>query len=306
MTHRSPVVGRPQLAHHPGTQTRQRKLTGLGLTVPAMALLLLVVALPLGLGVYQSMTNKALTAPNSGQFIGLENYATKVIAPSFGSATWVTLLIMVLSLTLQLPIGYWLALNLSVPLRASSVFRTIITLPMMLTPVAVGLMWRFLADPDTGLIRWVVSIFGDDSRPNLLNSQFGALALIVVVNSWINIPFVTILLLAGLMGVPQDLYEAATIDGANRWQLRWHVTLPCLMPVLAVTCVLRLAGDYRMFDLVYTVTKGGPGSATRNLSMLTYQEGLVNYNTGRATAMAITMAVMAIPAYFLYRKVSRT
>jgi len=291
--------------HHQSKLLRRRRVTGLALLSPALAVLLAVMAIPIAYGLYQSLTNESLVRPGQTKFIGLENYAQRVLAPSFGNAAIVTALIMVLSLAVQLPIGYWLALNLSRRIGASSVFRTILTMPMMMTPVAVGLMWRFLADPDLGIIRWIASAVDASAHPNLLSSPISAVLLIVVVNSWINIPLVTLLLLAGLLGVPDELYEAAAIDGANRWQTRWHITIPSILPVVAVVCVLRLAGDYCMFDLVYTVTHGGPGTATRNLSMLAYQEGLVNYSIGRATSIAMTMALLALPAYWVFRRVSR-
>jgi multiple sugar transport system permease protein len=275
------------------------------MAAPALGILALVVAIPLGVAVYQSLTDSSLTKVGPTEFVGTENYTDRVATPEFGQAVFVTAAIMALSLAVQLPIGYWLALALSRPARASRIMRTVITLPMMLTPVAVGLMWRFLADPGLGVIRLVASWFDPDAMPNALGSEFGALMLVVLINSWINIPLVTILLLAGMMGISEELYEAGRIDGANRWQLRWHVTIPGIAPVIAVASVLRLAGDYRMFDLVYTVTRGGPGSATRNLSMLAYQEALVNYNTGRASAMAVTMALLAVPAYVLYRRVTK-
>ncbi|MCL2802760.1 MAG: sugar ABC transporter permease [Micrococcales bacterium] len=291
--------------HRRGKLSRRRRATGLAFLSPALALLLAIMAIPMGLGLYQSLTNESLVRRGQTKFIGLENYADRVIAPGFASAALVTAIIMVLSLAVQLPIGYWLALCLSRRIGASSVFRTILTLPMMLTPVAVGLMWRFLADPDLGIIRWIASTMDSAAHPNVFGSRVSATILIVVVNSWINIPLVTLLLLAGLLGVPDELYEAAAIDGANRWQTRWHITIPSITPVIAVVCVLRLAGDYCMFDLVYTITHGGPGTSTRNLSMLAYQEGLVNYSIGRATAIAMTMAILALPAYLAFRKVSR-
>jgi ABC-type sugar transport system permease subunit len=116
---------------------------------------------------------------------------------------------------------------------------------------------------------------------------------------------VTLMLLAGLMAIPDDLYEAAALDGASRFQAGRYVTLPLLLPVIAVTSVLRMAADYRMFDLVYVVTRGGPGDATRNLSLLAYQQAFLNFHLGRACAIAVAMAVIALPAYFLLARVTR-
>lgn len=176
---------------------------------------------------------------------------------------------------------------------------------MMLTPVAVGLVFRFLADPDLGAVRWFASLVDDTWQPNLLGSPWGALGLIIVVNSWINIPFVTLLLLAALVGVPDDLYEAAALDGAGWWRTLTRITLPSIAPVVAVTAALRVAADYRMFDLVFIITRGGPGDSTVNLSMLAYQESMVNFQIGRACAVAVAMAVLALPFYWFFTRMMR-
>jgi multiple sugar transport system permease protein len=280
-------------------------LSGLAFLSPALAILLIVIALPMAVGLYQSFTDMALTRPGAPDLVGLKNYQSRVLTSTFARAAGVTASIMVLSLAVQLPIGYYLALGLSRRIPGTSLFRTILTIPMMLTPVAVGLMWRFLSDPDLGFIRWIASLVERSAHPNLLGSPTGALLLIVGVSAWSHIPFVTLMLLAGLLGVPDELYEAAEVDGADRWRQRWHITLPGIAPVLLIVCVMRLAGDYRMFDLVYTVTNGGPGSSTRNLSMLAYFEGLQYYQIGRACAIAMAMAVLALPAFFAYRKVAK-
>lgn len=288
--------------------SRRRNLTrwaGTLFTGPAWVLLLAVVLAPLVTAVYASTTDESLTSiERTG--VGGRNYATQVFDGAFAGSLFVTVAIIVLSLAVQVPVGYALALALARPFRGRVVFRAAVTMPMMLTPVAVGLMWRFLADPDLGIVRWIASSVQESAHPNLLGHPVSALLLVVVVNSWINVPFVTLLLLAGLIGIPDELYEAAALDGANRFQVGRYVTLPMLAPVLGVACLLRVAADYRMFDLVYTVTRGGPGDATRNLSMLAYQQGLVNFQIGRACAIAVAMAVIALPAYLLFSRVTRS
>lgn len=274
-------------------------------TAPAWLLLVAVVLVPLGTAVYASLTDESLVSLRAAEYVGTENYARHVFDEAFWSSLVVTVQIIVASVVVQVAIGYWLALTLARGFRGRGAFRTAIILPMMLTPVAVGLMWRFLADPDLGMVRWIAELVDDGARPNLLGSPLGALALVVAVNSWINIPFVTLLLVAGLLAIPRELYEAAALDGANRLQVGRYVTLPQLLPVLGVVCMLRIAADYRMFDLVYVVTRGGPGDATRNLSMLAYQQGLVNFHIGRACAIAVAMAVIALPAYFFFSRATR-
>jgi multiple sugar transport system permease protein len=273
--------------------------------LPAWLLLVAVVLVPLGMAVYASLTNESLVSVRPTEFTGLENYRTQVLSGDFWASLLVTVQIIVFSLLVQVPVGYALALALVRRFRGRTALRAAVTLPMLLTPVAVGLMWRFLADPDLGLIRWISSAVDSSAHPNLLGSPTGAIALVVAVNTWINVPFVMLMLLAGLLAIPDELYEAAALDSANWFQVERYITLPMLLPVLAITCALRAAADYRMFDLVYVVTRGGPGDATRNLSLLAYQEGVVNFHIGSACAIAVAMAIVALPAYFLLLRVTQ-
>jgi ABC-type sugar transport system permease subunit len=273
--------------------------------LPALLVLVTVVLVPLGVAVYTSLTNESLISVRPAEFTGLENYRTQVLSADFWASLLVTVQIIVFSLLIQVLVGYVLAHTLVRHFRGRAVFRAVVTLPMLLTPVAVGLMWRFLTDPNLGLIRWISSAVDSSAHPNLLGSPAGAMALIVAVNTWINVPFVTLLLLAGLLAIPDELYEAAALDGANWFMVERYITLPMLLPVLAITCALRVAIDYRMFDLIYVVTQGGPGNATRNLSLLAYQEGIVNFDIGGASAIAVAMAIIALPAYFLLLRVMR-
>jgi multiple sugar transport system permease protein len=265
-----------------------------------------VILIPLIMAASMSTTTESLISVADPKSVGLENFWDEVLAsPDFWRSLVVTVMIMVASLLVQVPIGFALALALLKPFRGRGAVRGAIVIPMLLTPVAVGLMWKFMANPDLGVIRWIASVAEPGARPNLFGSPLASFALIVAVNSWINIPFVMLMLLAGLVGIPDEVTEAAAIDGAGRVQALVNVTIPMLLPVLAVTCAVRAVADYRMFDLVYVLTKGGPGDATRNLSMLVYQEGLIFYELGRSAAIAIAMAVIAIPSYWLFARMTR-
>lgn len=287
-----------------GREWRDRWV-GLALSGPAWVLLLLAVGIPLVVAVVASLTDENLVSTTPRAFVGWANYLGHVFTPDFVSSLGVTVLIIVASVIVQLPVGLALALLLVRPLRGKRVLRALISLPMMLTPVAVGLMFRFVADPDLGALRWAAGLIDDTWQLNLLGSSTGALGLIVAVNTWINVPFVTLMLLAALVGVPEDLYEAAAIDGAGWWRTLVKITLPVIAPVVAVTAALRIAADFRMFDLVFTITRGGPGRSTVNLSMLAYQESMVNFQIGRACAIAVAMAVLALPFYWFFNRMTR-
>lgn len=314
MTKATDFVGRPGEPAPPrerwpirprgGRESRDR-WTGLAFTSPALILLLFAVGIPFVLAISASFTDENFVSAEPREGVGVLNYVTDVFTSNFTSAVFVTAAVMVLSVVIQLPTGLGLALLLVRPLAGKSVLRTVITLPMMLTPVAVGLIWRFLVDPDLGAIRWLASLLDAGWQPNILGSPIGALGLIVAVNSWINIPLVTLLTLAALLGVPGEIYEAAAVDGAGWWRTLLKITVPSIAPVLAVCAALRLAADFRMFDLVFVITRGGPGGSTVNLSMLAYQESMVNFQIGRACAIAVAMAVIALPFYWFFDRMMR-
>ena len=276
------------------------------MAAPAWLVLVPVILIPLGMALYMSMTTESLISVVEPVFVGLENFWEEVLGSGeFWRSLLVTMTIMVASLLVQVPVGFALALALVKPFRGRNAVQAGVVIPMLLTPVAVALMWKFMANPDLGLIRWIASVVDPTARPNLFGSQIGSLGLIVLVNSWINIPFVMLMLLAGLVGIPEELNEAAAIDGAGRIQALAFVTIPLLTPVIAVTCAVRAVADYRMFDLVYVLTKGGPGDSTRNLSMLVYQDALMYFDIGRACAIAIAMAIIALPSYWLFARMTR-
>ncbi|MHB1475945.1 MAG: carbohydrate ABC transporter permease, partial [Dermatophilaceae bacterium] len=167
------------------TRESRGRWVGLALTTPAWALLLYAVGIPVVVAVVASMTDESLVSTSPRSFVGLANYLRRVFASDFGSSLLVTILIIVLSVVIQMPLGLGAALMLANPLRGKPLFRGLISLPMILSPMAVGLMFRFIIDPDLGLIRWFASFINDTWQPNLLGSPVGALGLIVAVNSWI-------------------------------------------------------------------------------------------------------------------------
>jgi len=265
-------------------------------TVPAWALLALVVVAPLGTAVWLSLTDASLASIDPPVPVGLENYTTALGKGEFGSGLLSTVSVILASLVVQFPVGYLIAAALATRLRAVPFLRGVVAIPILMTPVAVGLIWKLLADPDLGLIRAIGAVVGLD-RPNVFADPIAATALIVFVNSWINIPFVALMLLAGLLGLPDEVMEAAAMDGAGALQRTVRITLPMIAPVIATTAALRIMGDYRMFDLVYVLTRGGPGGATRNLSLLVYQESTVFFDIGRASAVAILMVLIVLPLF---------
>jgi multiple sugar transport system permease protein len=287
-----------------GVEAGARRLA-LGLTLPAWAMLLAVFAAPILGAVWLSFRNETLGGFMPPRFVGWANYAQAFGDPRFWESIRTTLLLMGLGLLVQLPLGIALALLLHRNLRGTALFRTVLILPMLLTPVAVGLMWRFMFDVDLGIVNWALGNLGLP-QPNWLGSRWGAIWAVTIVDAWLTIPFVMLVTLAGLAGLSRGPEEAAMIDGARPWQILVFVTLPRLWPVLLVLLMIRVIDALKMFDVVFILTtRGGPGTATQTLGMLIYNTGFGFFEVSRAAAMGVLMVLMVLPLWWLWRRAAQ-
>ncbi len=272
------------------------------LVLPTWVMLIAVFALPIIGAIYLSFRNETLGAFVPARFIGFENYIQAFVDPRFWESIWVTLILIGLALVVQIPLGIGLAVLLHRNLAGTQFFRTVLIIPMLLTPVAVGLMWRFLFDADLGVINWAlaqINIHG----PNWLGWRWPAIMAVTIVDSWQSIPFVMLITMAGLAGLPQGPREAASIDGARAAQIFFYVTFPSLLPVLLVIAMIRIIDCLKMFDLIFILTgKGGPGTATQTLGMLTYNTGFIFFQISRAAALGVLMVVLVAPIYVMWRR----
>jgi len=264
----------------------------------------LLFAVPIGVGVYLSFRSDKIGGFVPGEFVGLENYRRDVVSDVFVEALYTTLLLTVLGLAIQVPLGVSLGVILHQDLRGTRLFRSILLLPMLLTPVAVGLMWRFMFDIDVGVINWLLES-GGLSRIGWLGEKWSARMAIVLVDSWLSTPFIMLMTLAGLSALPEAPLEAAQVDGATGWKTFWFVTLPMLRPVLYVALMIRIVDSLKLFDIIFILTRGGPGRSTQTLGLLGYNTGFNFLETGRASAIGVATALITIPVYLLWMRAQR-
>lgn len=270
--------------------------------LPSWLLILLIFLLPSLVTLYLSVRNEQIGSFFPPEFVGLENFRTELSNPRFYEALGTTLIIMVMGLAVQMPLGLGLAMLLHRQLAGTYLFRSALLIPMLLTPVAIGLMWRFMFDTDLGVINWLIRTAGFDGV-NWLGSRWPALWAVTIVDSWQSTPFVMLMLLAGLGGLSKEPVEAARIDGATWWQTLVHVTLPMLRPVLLVVLTIRVIDIFKIFDVIFILTqRGGPGTATQTLGLLTYNTGFIFLATSRAAALGVVLVILTAPIYFLWRK----
>ena len=274
------------------------------LTIPTWIFLALVVLIPFFYGVYISFLNINLASFLPPSFVGFDNYQTVLAASETWSTLRITLIITFIGLLTQIPIGILLALVLHENLRGTKVFRSILITPMLLTPVAVGLTYRFMFDTDLGVINWALGSLGIE-KVNWLGSQTSALFAIIIVDSWQSIPFVMLLVLAALTAISPSLYEAARVDGASVNQIFRRITLPLITPTLLVITMIKIMDFLKLFDTLFILTRGGPGNATTTLGLWTYKTGFVFLEFSRAAALGVIITIITLPVYFLWRRASR-
>jgi multiple sugar transport system permease protein len=253
---------------------------------PAVSVLAIFTLVPLVRTIYMSLYTYRIGRP--GVWAGLDNYERLLADSAFLSTVRTTLIFTVGAVTLQVLLGLAMALLLVGPVsRWRTVVRTLFLLPMVLSPVVVGIVWRALLNPQYG---WINQLFGFQS--GWLSDPDVALMTLVLVDTWQWAPFVFVILLSGLLGLPHEVLEAARIDGANRLQSLLYVTLPMLMPLIGVVALLRGIEASKMFDLVFNLTGGGPGTSTETIGFYTYRVAFKSFDQGYAAAVTVVLVVL--------------
>lgn len=228
-----------------------------------------------------------------GVFVGFENYINlfkdAVFLTALKNNTWVVLT----SVFAQIPLGLIMALMLFAPIRGIKLFSSIYFFPFLMSTVAVGLLWVLMFDPINGLINQLISLFGFENVAWLSQTNTALFAVLLVI-VWQFAPFYMILFKAAIVGIPEDLYEAAEIDGASPLTKFFHITLPLLMPTIVSSSILAVVGSLKSFDIFYIMTGGGPNHGTELLGTYMFKQAFINFNMGYASAIAFIMFFLSL------------
>ncbi len=227
----------------------------------------------------------------SAQWVGLDNFISAFKNEQVWSSLWTTLLFAGVCVAAEMVLGIALALALEHPVRGMSIFRTIFILPMMIAPIAVGLAWRYMFDAQFGLINAALGLVGIKGLTWLADPTLAFIA-IVIADIWQWTPFVFIMMLAALASVDSAVIEAARIDGAKWWQQIFLVKLPMIMHVIAITLMMRLIDAFRVLEVIYVLTFGGPGNSTEILALHIYKTAFVGQQMGVAAAVSVLLLVV--------------
>jgi multiple sugar transport system permease protein len=280
---------------------RRDRRFGYLMAAPSLLALFLVILFPIFFTLYTSAFDYTLIQPTHDVFVGLGHYASALHNAEFGQSLWVTLWFVAAVVILEFVVGFTVALMLNAIERGKNVYYLILLFPLLMNPVVVGLIWRMFLHPVLGIVNYLLSLIGIEAV-NWLGDPQNAFWTLVLVDIWHQVSFMVVLLLAGLSALPREPYEAARMEGASTIQTFIHVTLPLMRPVIMVTLLIRLIFAVRTYDLIYIMTRGGPGQATDLVSYFVYRQAFVGLNIGQAAALSIILLliVLALTAY-LYR-----
>jgi multiple sugar transport system permease protein len=282
---------------------RARRRAGIWFTLPALIVMAATVLYPilwsLKISLYQSEGMMS-----AGSFVGLKNYAKVLASHAFQSALSNTLGFVAATIIVELAVGFAVALVLNRNLPGTPFFRVLFALPLMIAPVVSGLQWRWLFADQYGAVNQLLSLVGTGG-PLWLGSVWGARAAVLIANVWLAFPFVVLVLLAAMSALPEDLYEAARLDGANAVQAFRRITLPLLKPAILMVLVVRLSDAFRVFDVVYILTNGGPGGATEVLSSYIYKNTFTGLHFGQGSAASFIVMILIMAVCFVLFKLMR-
>jgi multiple sugar transport system permease protein len=259
-----------------------------------------VVAYPLVYSFKTSLTSLNLTVPGQ-HFVGFHNYGDVFSDSRFWNSAKVTGLFVVVVVSLELVLGFGIATLLARLARARRWVLPAVLLPMMVTPVIMGLMWKYMLSEDFGVVNWLFQQVHLPTKDWLSNTST-ALPTLMAIDIWMWTPFMALILLAGILSLPREPFEAAAMDGASGWMTLRRVTLPLLKKVILVAVLLRAVDALQTFDVVFVTTKGGPGIGTELASFYTYKQGFEFFNMGYALALSWVLVIVTIVVAALYMR----
>ncbi|MBT2696809.1 sugar ABC transporter permease [Bacillus sp. ISL-40] len=264
---------------------------------PAGIFMLVFLVYPILLLIRDSFYKIDLINPSLREFVGFANYTNSLTSSRFLKALWNTVVYIGVAVCIEFILGLILALLLSNAFKGSQFIRTLLLSPLMLAPLVTGLIWKFMLNDQFGIINWGLYKLGLLSDPHqilwLSDSRF-ALYSTIIADIWLTTPFIMLVLLAGIKGIPISLYESAEIDGANKWHKFRYITFPSLIPVATVALLIRIIDAARTFDIVWVLTQGGPGFSSEVLSTYMYKT-LTRYGeVGQSSAMAVIFIIILL------------
>lgn len=266
---------------------------------PATTMIVLVFIYPLMVAFWTSLHYDVMIRPGLRRFLGLENYAAILGEPRFWDSLQTTAFFFIFTVSITMLLGLIVALRLDRNLGRWGWVKPLFLVPMVVTPIVVGIQWKFMLNSQMGVITYLARELGIPVAA-WLTEPAGAMFWIIVVDVWQFTPYVILLFSAGLAALPEEVKEAARVDGASEWQLLQHVILPMLKPVAVTALLIRTIGGLRTFDTILVLTNGGPGRVTEVMNLFAYRMGFYYFDLGKASATGWLMLIVAFALVIFY------
>ncbi len=292
----APITPEGQAAAHAARQAKLRKRSSgrlmiFGFLSPSLAILLFMVAYPVFSLVYYSFLNFSALRQATMKPVGLKNYTFLLSDPELWERFVFTGKFVFICVTLQMLIGIFVGYQLQKNFRGRDVIFTILMMPMMLSPVVVGFLWRYMLNSEWGIVNFLLSSVGLP-KVDWLGQTNAALWAAAAADTWMWAPFIALLATAAFRGIPETIYEAAEVDGASPAYRFFRITLPMSAPVLFIALILRLIDSFKQYDLFVALTGGGPGSSTETVSYAVAKTAFSYFYTGEASALAVILLLI--------------
>jgi ABC-type sugar transport system permease subunit len=302
------TAGRPIRIPRRSWRARTRDVRfALVLLIPSVVVVFGIVVYPILRTLYTSFYDVNSPFPGAYPFVGFDNYTHALGSADFWSAVERTGYFTIVLTFLEVTLGLGIALLLNAPLRARWLFRSIVVLPWALPTIVNGALWRYIFNAQYGVLNAVLTQLGFQAHYHAwLNSQVFALNAVIVADVWKNTSLVAFILLAGLTTIPRELYEAARIDGASPFRAFWEITLPMLKTALVIVLVLRTIEAFKVFDIIYVMTRGGPANGTQSVTLYTYQQAFSNELFGYGAALAYLIVLFIAVLAVIYMRAVRS
>ena len=286
------------------TLARQEIRDGLWLLTPSMLVILIITVLPVIFTLVLSFFDTPLSNPVPRDFVGFGNYLEFLTSAQFWQAIWRTLYFTLVSVGLELVLGLGIALLIHARPPGWSFLRTSLIIPWAVPTVVNGAMWRWIYNADYGALNGVLLSLGIIEKYQAwMTDPIVAMNLVIVADIWHSVPFIAIILQAALAGIPVELEEAAAVDGANAFQRFILIRLPLLQPAILVALVVRTVEAFRVFDIIYVITSGGPAFGTVTISYLTYLESFTYGHLGSGSALSFLISAFTLIMALVYIKI---
>ena len=264
------------------------------LVTPSLIFIILMIIVPLGYNFALSFTDWQMSLVKAPQFIGLANYKNVLHDERFLNSVWRTIVFSGIAIVIETILGVALAVLINRKFYGRRLVQALMLLPVVATPVAMGMVWQLILEPSIGIGNVIVQALGFAPRPFLATTGFESMFWLIMIDVWEWTPMVMLMVYGGLMTIPQDPYESALIDGANKWQTFTKITLPLASSSILIAVLMRLIDVVKTYDIIYATTQGGPSFATETINIYGYLNMFAYYRFGKAAAISVLFFIVVV------------